>query len=60
MIRLLTGYQLKVDVLVGLEREAAHAAKVLEKPRGFAKLGAEGPVIEAVVVVVEVRTGREK
>jgi hypothetical protein len=59
-IRLLTGYQLKADVLVGLGKEAVHTVKVMEKRRGFAKLGAEGPVIGAVVAVVEVRTGREK
>jgi hypothetical protein len=59
-VRLLAGYLLKVDVLVGLGKEAVHTVMVTEKRREFANLGVEEPVIGAVVAAVEVRTGREK
>ena len=59
-ICLLAGYRLKVDVLVGLGKEAVHTVMVMEKRRGFAKLGVEEPVIGAVAAAVEVRTGTEK
>jgi len=54
------GYYLKADELVGLGRGAIHMVGMVEKRRERARPRTEEVVAEGVVVVAEVRAGREK